>query len=29
MRSIYTLVEQQFLTPAPPRAFAVGITYSL
>ena len=28
MTSIYTLTTQQFLTPAPPRAIWVGLTYS-
>jgi outer membrane receptor protein involved in Fe transport len=28
MRSIYTLATQQFMTPAPPRAIWIGLTYS-
>jgi hypothetical protein len=28
MRSIYTLAKQQFMTPAPPRAIWIGLTYS-
>ncbi|MFX7965186.1 hypothetical protein ABTK73_20120, partial [Acinetobacter baumannii] len=26
--SIYTLATQQFMTPAPPRAIWIGLTYS-